>query len=239
MKAWLSHVQVRQRPMLAVYAGMLVVIAVAIGVCVLYWLSSSTSDRLAVIGNFLSLGTLLLALFAGIVALAAFSAATGLPELKLQFSLPDLYPNEVRFLFDDDKPAMAEGGNSLASIIVENVSSYAARTPAVIIEFRKAGIYQGHYAAAGWTPVARDHNTNDILSVQWDGGPNYAIHGNSPRHLPELLLQGLHPLEPNVVPEIVFKLLADGYSRPPIVLPVVFVAKSMTGSSRPPSPEWL
>src|SRR6266851_2515131 len=223
MKAWLSQVQVRQRPMLAVYAGLLVVITLAIGACVLYWLSSSSSDRLAVIGNFLSFGTLLLALVAGIVALAAFSAATGLPDLKLQFSLPDLYPNEVRFLFDDNKSAMAEGGNCIANIVVENISSYAARTPAVIIEFRKAGIYQGYYAASGnWTPVARDHNTNDVLSIQWDGGPNYAIHGNSPRHLPEMNLQGLHPLGPNVLPEMVFKLLADGYSRPPIVLPVVF-----------------
>jgi hypothetical protein len=80
--------QVRQRPRLAVYAGMLVLVTLVIAVLSLSWLHSSSSDRLEVIGNFLALGTLLLALVAGIVALAAYSAATGLPDLKLQFSSP-------------------------------------------------------------------------------------------------------------------------------------------------------
>lgn len=31
MKAWLSRTQIRQRPMLAVYAGLLILIAVVIG----------------------------------------------------------------------------------------------------------------------------------------------------------------------------------------------------------------
>jgi len=71
--------------MLAVYAGLLILIAVVIGAASLSWLTSRSSDRLAVIGNLLSLGTLLLALVAGVVALAAYSAATGLPDLKLKF----------------------------------------------------------------------------------------------------------------------------------------------------------
>lgn len=74
--------------MLAVYAGLLILIAAVIGAASQSWLTSRSDDRLAVIGNLLSLGTLLLALVAGIVALATYSAATGLPDLKLQFKLP-------------------------------------------------------------------------------------------------------------------------------------------------------
>ena len=66
--------------MLAVYGGLLILIAVVVAVTALNWLSSRSSDRLAVIGNLLSFGTLLLAVVAGIVALAAYSAATGLPN---------------------------------------------------------------------------------------------------------------------------------------------------------------
>lgn len=73
--------------MLAVYAGLLILIAIVIAITALSWLTSGSSDRLAVIGNLLSFGTLLLAVVAGIVALAAYSAATGLPNLKLQFIL--------------------------------------------------------------------------------------------------------------------------------------------------------
>jgi hypothetical protein len=61
--------------MLAVYAGMLVLIGIVILVTALKWLASGESDRLAVIGNLLSLGTLLLALVAGIVALAGNRAS--------------------------------------------------------------------------------------------------------------------------------------------------------------------
>ncbi len=89
MKALLSRTQILQRPMLTVYAGLLVVIMLATGAAAIRWLSSRRDDRVAVIGNFLSLGTLLLALVAGVVAIAAYSAATGLPDLKLQFTGPD------------------------------------------------------------------------------------------------------------------------------------------------------
>ena len=41
--------------MLAVYAGLLILIAVVIGAASLKWLTSGSDDRLAVIGNLLSL----------------------------------------------------------------------------------------------------------------------------------------------------------------------------------------
>jgi hypothetical protein len=112
--------------MLAVYGGLLVLIAVVIGLGALRWLSSSSSDRLAVIGNLLSLGTLLLALVAGIVALAAYSAATGLPNLRMQLALPSSY-NEATFVVPGKGDPVSL--DTIARIIVENTSAYAARTP--------------------------------------------------------------------------------------------------------------
>jgi hypothetical protein len=69
MSKWLARSQILQRPMLAVYTALLIIIALVIGVFALLWLLSPSSDRLAVIANLLALGTLLLALVAGIVAL--------------------------------------------------------------------------------------------------------------------------------------------------------------------------
>ena len=41
-----------------------------------------------------------------------------------------------------------------------------------------------------WTPID-DPSSRDILALQWNGGPNYSIHGNSTRYLPDLRLLGL------------------------------------------------
>ncbi len=51
MSPWLSRTQLRQRPMLAVYAGLLIPIAVIVGAASLSWLTSRSDDRIAVIGN--------------------------------------------------------------------------------------------------------------------------------------------------------------------------------------------
>jgi hypothetical protein len=176
--------------MLAVYAGLLILIAVATGVVTFKWLSSPSQDHLVVIGNFLMLGTLLLALVAGIVALAAYSAATGLPNLKLQFKLSPAQFNEVIFsypLVEGLPPVTSDNGT--LSLVVKNTSSYAARTPVVSVEFRGAGIPSDKYAPSeGWMPTARDLG-GYIIALQWDGGPN-SIHGISSRSLPELNLEG-------------------------------------------------
>lgn len=225
MTRWLSHTQIRQRPSLVVYVVLIVVVTVVIGVCVLNWISSSSDDSLAVIGNFLSLGTFLLALVAGIVALVAYSAATGLPDLNLIFQLPGHGPNEGKFATISADVSLY-GAQGVVTIIVRNSSSYAARTPAVILEFHGAGIASNMYAASGsWTAIARDFSTQDVLALQWDGGPN-SIHGDSSRHLPELNLQGLHALDSVANAHVAVKLLADGYSHPAIVLPIEFAVNA-------------
>ena len=204
--------------MLAVYAGLLILIAAAIGGASLAWLTSRSDDRLAVISNFLSFGTLLLALVAGIVALAAYAAATGLPDLKLRFIPQQGTFNRARFTQDESGGVPEDTAVILA---VRNYSTYAARSPAVVVEFENGIIPVRKYTGSNeWTPV-NDPRSKYILALQWDGGPNYSIHGNSIRYLPELHLGGLCGIRGGSA-KIVIRLLADGYSRREITLPVEF-----------------
>jgi hypothetical protein len=218
MRGWLSRTQIRQRPMLAVYGGLLVLIAVVVAVMVLNWLGSRSDDRLAVIGNLLSLGTLLLALVAGIVALAAYSAATGQPRLKGKITVS----GGIRNLITLNELGSAVDSELMCNIVVENSSSYAARTPAVIVTFHGTSIDASMYVSiSGWQPAIRDfYGHEEIWALQWDGGPNYAIHGHSERHLPAFCLKGLRH-QPGR-PRMSVRLLADGYNRPEINLPIVF-----------------
>ena len=96
--------------MLAVYAVMLIGIAALTLGLVLAWLPSKQDDHVAVIGNFLSGGTLLLALLAGIVALQAYANASGLPALNFQFEVPAAQPNEVRFKAEREESEYFNGG---------------------------------------------------------------------------------------------------------------------------------
>jgi hypothetical protein len=210
--------------MLAVYAGMLVIVAVVIGVVSLLQLSSPSKDRVAIIGNFLSLGTLLLALVAGIIALAAYTAATGLPDLRLDFSLAPGIPKKVMLKNEGGNLIAISSDLNIARVTIANITGYAARSPALMVQFAGTEIRADMYAISqGWVAVSQDRQTKGILAFQWDGGPNYAIHGNSLRHLPDLNLQGLCVTGSGTVkPEISFKLVADGYDRPTIVLPIYY-----------------
>jgi hypothetical protein len=232
--------------MLVVYAGLLVLITLAIGITVLAWLLSSSDDRLAVIANLLAFGTLLLALVAGIVALAAFSAATGLPSLRLRINKPITQNDTIIFVGGDSKKyatstfgtIVIPGNDNIVRISVKNTTKYAARTPAVTIEFKNAAILQNMYAvSSGWTATELDYSMGGVQALQWDGGPNYAIHGNSTRHLPEINLQGLYPEDGWDQVQIIVKLLADGYNRPEIILSVDFLTEGAKAKGWTPS--WL
>lgn len=127
-------------------------------------------------------------------------------------------------------------------IIVENTSSYAVRTPAVIVKFTDAAILaQGHDRSPGWTPVERDAESGAICALQWDGGPNYAIHGQSHRHLPDLYLKGLSPaVGLDVSPKVTIRLLAGGYNRPSVTGPLKFAGSPESGRhAEELPPEWL
>jgi hypothetical protein len=231
MRSLLYRSQFRQRPMLAVYAAALLGIALFIAAWCLVWVFSSSSDRLAVIANMLSFGTLLLALVAVIVALAAYSAATGLPDLRVFWVQPGeltsttqirLVPGSQKREGEPDGQIIADRvDKNIVTITVMNESSYAARSPAVVVDLQQTWLPPStHAATQGWTATFRDLDGN-IRSLQWDGGANYAVHGKGRRQLPPLNLGALRALEGRSA-YISVNLLADGYSRKPITIPVEF-----------------
>jgi hypothetical protein len=61
--------------------------------------------------------------------------------------------NRVRFT--PDEKGRAKGGDTTVTIIVKNFSSYAARSPAVIVEFQDAVIPAGLFARVMRKVVAR------------------------------------------------------------------------------------
>ncbi len=184
---------------------------------------------------------MLVGLFLNAVAQKWGKGPTRVPDLRLKFALPSGHPNGATFTVpkEPDEPEGANATDYMADIFVLNTSSYDARNPALNIEFRGAGIRADIYAGSrGWTPTARDPATGDIIALQWDGGPNYQIRGNSSFGLPVLNLQGLSQFGTGR-PEMAIRLLADGYSRAEIVLAVEFLTEPSLVSTENVPPEWL
>lgn len=200
-----------------------------------------SSTARALVGVEAVLGVVLVGLFLNAVAQKWGKGPTGVPDLRLKFTLPSGRPNEARFTVskEPDSPDETVANECMANIIVLNTSSHDARSPVLIIGFRAATIKADMYAGSrSWTPTARDPETGDILALQWDGGPKYPIRGNSSLGLPGLNLRGLSRFGTGT-PEIVIRLLADGYSRAGIVLTVEFLTKPPLLFTDNVPPEWL
>jgi len=114
--------------------------------------AASVSDSLTKAGDVLTLGTLLLGLIAGLVALRVYAVSTGRPELKFRILFLDQHFNEPIFQTvgreeldrkalrkveldygERDNFAAGEPWEKLAFIWVRNDSKYPARSPAVIV----------------------------------------------------------------------------------------------------------
>lgn len=200
------------------------------------------SDRLAEIGDWMVGGTLTLAATAGVVALQAYAVATGLPDLKLRITFIESKFNQPVFptdLHQHDivkvrREQLAEG-----TIALDNLSSYSARNPAIVIRFEHMGIAENEYSNDRqlWVPI--DHGPLGISAIQWDGGSDYSIHGHSKRILP-INLMSTAWVSSNEPPSLTIQLLAEGYTRPPINVPVYFlIPGGPQAQPGPPPSEWL
>jgi Resolvase, N terminal domain len=200
------------------------------------------SDRLAEIGDWVVGGTLTLAATAGLVAVQAYAAATGLPDLKFRITLTDSEANQPILLTDMHqrgivkvrREQLAEG-----SIALDNLGSYSARNPAVVIRFERMGIAENEYSNDRrlWVPI--EHGPLGISAIQWDGGSDYSIHGHSKRVLPINLMSLAWVLSEDQ-PSLTVELLAEGYTRPPVNVPVCLVTPGMPPPQLGTPPmEWL
>ena len=177
----------------------------------------SFSDRMATAGVIIAGGTLLLALIAAGVAVMAYTAATGQPDLKLPGRFPFSQVNRPMFkaYSVDEIWIYAEGfKQTTGTILLRNESVYAAKNPAVIVGLENLYFLDKADAlrSAGWVVIGFA-STLGVTAVQWDGGPNYSVHGNSTRQLPQLRLQALKQRVDRDLAGLSFELLADGYRR--------------------------
>lgn len=201
-----------------------------------------TAGGLASTGVVLGWATLLLAVIAGLVALLAYAATTGLPNLDIQIWFPFSYANLPVFRADP----VGEAGSLYArqfkqttpEIRVRNTSNYSARNPAVVIHLRGMA-FSPNEQSAEWTQI--DFVTTvGITGMQWDGGA-YSIHGHSVRRLPWLDLDRLHTVPAWGEPKFIIELLAEGYRRE-VEIPARFTTddgdrewgKELPASEQPP-----
>lgn len=183
--------------------------------------SSGLSDRLAAVGDVIGAATLLLAMVAAVVALLAYAASTGSPDLRIQVDFPFSELNKPSFIstFKNNGIAVANEFKQLSCTVrVRNDSNYSAKNPTIVLRL--------HDMAFSQTPLIKEWvvvdfaTTYGVTVVQWDGGANNSIHGGSVRTLPVLWLSGLHT-SPNADPYMTIEILADGYLRR-VKIPVEF-----------------
>jgi hypothetical protein len=228
----------RRRRLLAIIGLVALLLAVTAGVVV--WVNSITSshshgfsDRMAEDTVIIAGGTLALALIAAVVAVMAFAAATGLPDLKLQIQFPFSLPNSPVFegeVHDKNYPFYDEGllqakkfKQTIGTISISNLSGYSAKNPSVVVHLIGMTFTSNDFSSdRGWVTVGFA-NTIGVTDVQWDGGPTYSIHGHSIRQLPELDLESVREWRSRGFPppELRFELLAEGYRRV-MKVPVTF-----------------
>ena len=129
-------------------------------------------------------------------------------------------------------------------ISLRNTSRYSAVNPTVIIRLQGMAFLDEPLISLGrnkeW--VQMDFaNTVGITAVQWDGGPQYSIHGESTRVLPTLFLDRLWQIPDWGTPALVFEILAEGY-RIEVTVPVSFVLNEQAEPVQDIAnslPEWI
>jgi hypothetical protein len=229
----------------------LLLVAAAAATALLAWrvfpwhrIETGTADRLAETADVLAAGTLVLAILAAFVALQAYAAATGLPDLQVQLTFGFSYPNRPVFrakLGEDGSSQVAAPFKQVYCIVsVYNKIGYSARNPAVIIRL-KGMAFLPRPDDTKWAEIDFAQ-TQGATAVQWDGG-NQSIHGRSSRRLPGLNFTGLQTVPVWGQPVFVVELLAEGGYRKEREIPVRFVPEDSEWETNVPASErpseWL
>ncbi len=180
--------------------------------------SPDYSDSLVAAGDVIAAGTLALALIAAVVAVLAYAAATGRPDLKIQVKFgQDSLPNYPYYIYSPGLvmvPITNIYGTGEWQISLRNVSYYSARSPAVVVRLQGLAADEVERPDdSNWLAV--DHRELfGITGVQWDAGPSNSVHGHSTRRLPPLDFGELrYDVKNGPSPHIVLELLAEGYRR--------------------------
>lgn len=167
-----------------------------------------TEDKVAVVNTVIAAVSCLLVAVAGVVALIAYLAASGRPDLGIEILFNFSFPNEPVFRMDGDEEASSGTRKVLnykqafASVKLTNDSDYAARNPGVRIELEGLS---GLSPQQDWTSL-QFVTTVGLTTIQWDGD---IIHGRWSRTLPGLDFSDVHEIAPGAA-TLVATVAADG-----------------------------
>ncbi len=191
------------------------------------------SDPAAVVGAAVAVVSFLLVLLGTVVAVAAYVAATGAPELELEIKFPGMDTNDLAFeveRFDDESlTGLSEenksrfrripaGWAAQGTVVLRNQSAYAARNPGVLIELAYGITGASMARNSGWIATREDEQPYGVKGLQWDGGIDFIIHGRWMREIPldfsgvKIFGDGHESLTVTVV--------ADGYGPREWIVPV-------------------
>jgi hypothetical protein len=199
----------------------LCVVTIAAIIAAAFWdvtFGLPTHDKTVVINTIATIAAFILVAWGVIVALAAYASATGSPDLSAMLVFRFSFSNEPTFLYRE-----ARGGNERiiepfrqceGSLQIANASKYSARNPGVRITLDGLG---GIPDQPGWRVVASE-NMVGIITLEWDGGADYIIHGRWSRTLPRLDVKGMFALSDN--PAFIVDIAADGFSPKRMRIPV-------------------
>lgn len=204
-----------RRTQLAIGFGAVLVLTLAVTVGFGAWAwtwSDRFADQLAAVTSVFATGTFVLAVVAGVIALAAYIASIQPPDLDVELEVPFSKPNQPEFFVDHANKAAAEYARVLGPtelvIRIHNRSPFSARNPACRVELKGlAGMFDAHGDA--WSFLRFFRGLGAVLA-QWDGGANYMIHGRWSRDI-HLSLHNTVDLETDH--EIVIDVVAEGFNR--------------------------
>jgi|SRR5262252_4852936 len=201
-----------RRTQLAIGFGAVLLLTLPVTVVLGAWAwtwSDKFADQLAAVTSVFATGTFVLAVVAGVIALAAYIASIQPPELDVELEVRFAKPNQPEFFVDHANKGAADYAKVLGPqelvIRIHNRSRFSARNPACRIELKGlAGMFSSRdewsflrFALQGYAVLA-----------QWDGGANYMIHGRWSRDI-RLSLHDTLDLETDH--EVVIELVAEGF----------------------------
>jgi hypothetical protein len=171
-----------------------------------------SADRLVAVGDAMAAATLLLSAVGAMIALATYLASTESPQLEAEIVFRCSEPNRPVFLVEEEEHhrlRLVSFRQVEGSVRIHNRRSNSAHNPAIRVDlFGLGGIRtQPHWRPVDWA------NPYGVCAVQWDGGTQFAIHGNGTRVLPSLTLEGVVALPAESDHAMRVMLVADGFSK--------------------------
>lgn len=156
--------------------------------------SASVGDRAAEIGAIFAGMTLLLTMFAAVVAYIAFSVTFGFPDLSVQISVGPSSTNRLTVAAERKNGRLEAKDTTQTELAIcfRNEGRYPAKELAVAVRLDGMEFVPDETVLnlAGWT--INERGQTGVRVVQWDGGAACTVPPGFVRELPGLNLSSLH-----------------------------------------------